>query len=521
MEKNYFNLEDKIEEIKTNFVQKNGWIKIYESQNDEDDSSGIYCCLVSNKQLESYNQDYHWPLHIGSEGKPSVFGDNSYQTYSEEGLEPFLFYKSFSLIEKSVSYIDIAEEFVLYFKLYETGSDKQNRIFHYVDDYGELDEVIIIEPKSIRVKLKYLKEYISIREMHFVICYDFMRLQRNIPNDWEIQYCDKLVKEPKYIFSHLIRNVDDRTQSWIFGKNFIEPNPEKKTHFDLNNYKYEDFIIGYDENGELKYEKCNAENIHFTLTYFKKEVLEKYYNHPEFYEIDSFSVSSKFFRLKIDNNKRGYVPVFLRDLRILSHKEQLHWKHYNIAPQEGMNISGTYYKTMIEGQWAEKPEAIDLFFKSKYEEFNNKWKNKFGWNLYKPLSTKDKYLFTSLHSITNNNIKSFCEQTLTIVKLTIDRINEKEIIKDLSIEPKIKGIGKFEKYLESNDIKSPDMFEFLRNLQNLRSGLIAHSFSESNKDCQRAIKYFNLDSGNYTEILDDIFKKSIFTLNMLEKYFVL
>jgi hypothetical protein len=198
MEKNYFNLEDKIEEIKTNFVQKNGWIKIYESQNDENDSSGIYCCLISNKRLESYTQDYHWPIHIGSEGKPSVFGDNSYQTYSEEGLEPFLFYKSFSLIEKSISYIDIAEEFILYFKLYEIGSDKQNRIFYYVDDYGELDEVIIIEPKSIRVKLKYLKEYISIREMYFVICYDFMRLQRNIPNDWEIQYGDTMVKEPHF-----------------------------------------------------------------------------------------------------------------------------------------------------------------------------------------------------------------------------------------------------------------------------------------------------------------------------------
>ncbi len=521
MEQNYFYLNDKIEEIKNNFIQRNGWIKVYENINDEDDSSGIYCCLISNNKVNSYNQNYDWPIQIGSEGKPSVFGDNSYQTYANEGVEPFLFSKYFSLVDKSVSYIDIAEEFILYFKLYETGNDKQNRIFYYVDDYGELDEVIIIKPNSINVKLKYLKEYISIREMHFIICFDFMRLIKKIPKDWETKGGENIIKEQNYIFSHLIRGVFDKIQSWILGKVFIEPSNEKRTHFDLDNYKYESFIIGYDGNGELEYENCAAHNIHFTVTYFRKEVLDKYYNNPELYEVDSFAVNCKFFRLKIDNNQRDYVPVFLRDLRILSHKEQLHWKQYNIAPKDGMNISATYYRTMIEGRWAERPEAVDLFFKTKYEEFNKKWKDKYGWNFYKPLSTKDKYLYTSLHSITSNNIKSFCEQTLTVVKLTIDRINEKEITKGLQLENNLKGIGKLEKFIESNNIHIPEMFQFLRNLQNLRSGLIAHSFSESNKDCQNAIKYFNLEEANYSEIFDDILVKSILTLNTLEKQFEL
>lgn len=523
MEKNYFLLEDKMMEVRSKFAIKNGWLKIYESSTKSiDDSSGIYCCLISNTHLDNYNKNYSWPLSMGSEGKPSVYGDGTYKTYDEEGLEPFLFYKSFSLPESHIRYFDVSEEFILYFRLYEQGSDKLNRIFYYVDDYGELDEVIVIEPKQIKIKIKYLKEYITIREMNFVICFDFMRLLTHLPSEWNIKHKDELIQESDFICNHLIRNVSGKTQSWIMGKVLIQPDKIKKTHFDLGNTESENFIVGYDESGEFLFESCdNVNENYFTMTFFKKEVLNKYYNEPIKYKVDGFCVSSKFFTLKIDNNVDDYIPVFLRDLRILSHKEQLHWKQYNIPPKDGMGMSGTYYRTMIEGQWAENPESPDLFFKLKYEEFNAKWEAKFGWKLYKPLSVKDEYLFTSLHKITSNNIKSFCEQTLTMVKLKIDRLNEKELERGLNLDSNIKGIGKFEMFLKSKGLNIPDMFEFLRNLQNLRSGLIAHSFSESNKDCKKAIKYFSIEESNLIKVSEDIFIKSIYTFNTLEKYFTL
>lgn len=146
--------------------------------------------------------------------------------------------------------------------------------------------------------------------------------------------------------------------------------------------------------------------------------------------------------------------------------------------------------SMIEGNWAEQPDAIDLFFKDKYKNFNKKWEQKFGWRLYKPLDKQDEHLFTALHSITSNNIKAFCEQTLTIVKLTIDRLNEKELVKGIEIPEGIKGIGKLEKFLEHRNINIPDM------------------------------EYFGLSDSNYKEVLDDILEKSIFTLNTLEKRFL-
>jgi hypothetical protein len=304
MEKDYFLLEDKKKEIESKFVIKNGWLKIYENDTkDFDDSSRIYCCLISNGKVEKYSKDYSWPLSMGSEGKPSVDGDNTYKTNDEEGLEPFLLYKSFSFQDSSIKYIDVAEEFVLYFRLYEKGNDKQNRTFYYVSDYGELDEVLIIEPKFIKVKIKYLKEYITIRDMNFAVCYDFMRMLKNTPSDWEIKHQDELIKENDIIHNHLIRDVSDETQSWIMGKAFIKPNIIKKSHFDFGESKNEKFIIGIDDEGELIYEDCGeTDGNHFKVTYFKKEVLNKYYNEPNKYQVDGFSVGSKFFRLKIDNN---------------------------------------------------------------------------------------------------------------------------------------------------------------------------------------------------------------------------
>lgn len=60
------------------------------------------------------------------------------------------------------------------------------------------------------------------------------------------------------------------------------------------------------------------------------------------------------------------------------------------------------------------------------------------------------------------------------------------------------------------------MIIFLRHLWNLRSGLLAHSFSNSNDKCKKAIKYFGIREYNYVVVAKDIFMKSIFTLNTLE-----
>lgn len=512
MELDYFLIKERIKQLETTFI-KDGWLTIYESS--EDDL--IYCCLVHNSKIEEYKSNTDWVIRPYYEGKPAVFGDGTYKTYSEDGYEPFIFIKHFNFNNGGEKYIDISEEFVLYFKLYERAENKQNRKYYFIDELGDLDEVINVEPKRIRIKLKYLKEYIAVRQLHFAVCFDFMRVGNIDISENKIEFIDKDFKGENYIYNHLIRPLDGKFQSWILGKKIIsfDPSKSKSYHFDYENQVYESFITGYDEEGNEVYQDCSKTNEkYFVVTYFKKDVLNKYYNEPQKYEVDGWHVKSNFFSLKIDNNNEDYVAVFLIELGYLPYKEQLHWKHYNIQPQKG--ISHAYYQTMIEGSWVDHPETPDLFFKHKFEQFNKKWETKFGWRLYKPLAKEDEHLFKALHIPTSNNVKSFCEQILSIIKITIDRLNEAELAKEITLDDNDKGITKLEKFLAVHQMQIPDMITFLRHLWNLRSGLLAHSFSNSNDKCKKAIKYFGIREENYVEVAKDIFTKSIFTLNTLE-----
>ena len=166
MNRETFLLTDRVKLIESCFI-KDGWATIYESFHPNDyDQTLIYCCIVDSKRIKAYKLNRDWGIQNGSEGKPSIFESykngksvTTYQTYSEKGIEPFLFSKHFNFNDGHDVYVDISEEFILYFKLYEKVVNKQNRKFYFIDDAGDLDEVIIVEPKKIKVKLKYLKEY--------------------------------------------------------------------------------------------------------------------------------------------------------------------------------------------------------------------------------------------------------------------------------------------------------------------------------------------------------------------------
>ena len=81
MDKEYFLFEDKIKEIESKFLLKNGWLKIHESTSiDSDDTSSIFCCLISNEKVEEFNKDYSWPLSMGREGKPAIYNNNQYKS---------------------------------------------------------------------------------------------------------------------------------------------------------------------------------------------------------------------------------------------------------------------------------------------------------------------------------------------------------------------------------------------------------------------------------------------------------
>lgn len=517
-----------LERAKSWFIEK-GWITIYDSQDTSDDkitnSCLIYGYTIDEKLAIKCMSNY--PSDIERNERVAVFGDNSYKSFAKDGIEPLICAKSFQLPDKRCFYIDVSEEFISYFNLYEVIKDKQNRKYYYIDSSGELEEVIIVIEKKVRFKLKYLVEYLAIRQRHLILWFMF---ETQIPLDkmseMEITYdTGTLIPGENYIYENLVRVVPGIAifQSWQQGKVILK-------HKDINdigchyNYasKYAEFIVGFDnETGHEILLSCDRKNENYLkVTYFKKEVLDKYYNAPEYCFVDGFRVSTNFFSLKIDNNNFDYVAVFLVNLSSLPYKEQLYWKSFNIAPTDTMSLSKTYYQTMIEGRWVNGSEMPDLVFKERFKEFSHLWNKKFGWDLFKPLDKIQTHVFTSLHIPTTNNISTFCNMIESLTLILIDSLNDSEITKKIELAKDDRSITKFEKFLAINHKQTPELIEFFRNLQTLRSGMTkTHRFS---KKALTAMAYFNINDNysNLTDVAKNIYLKAICTLNTLLEKFV-
>lgn len=251
---------------------------------------------------------------------------------------------------------------------------------------------------------------------------------------------------------------------------------------------------------------------YLTPVFFKKEVLQKYYSHPELYTIkDSLLTCQGLWSMSIDNHHRDIISAYLGDLgRDLPEEEQLYWKTYNIACDE--NISDVQFKRDFCNLWT-APEISDLKFKSEFDMFQNQWHEAYGWYLFKPLEDKDIYNLDKLHIPIHNTQDEFDFLILSLVKSIIDSINEKELNK--LIKDNVSGsINKLEMWFKEMSIPNYEkQIEFLRNLQSLRSTGTGHRKGEN---YEKAAKRFNL-TDNFKEVFDNILKSTMEFIEFIDE----
>lgn len=264
--------------------------------------------------------------------------------------------------------------------------------------------------------------------------------------------------------------------------------------------------------------------------------MDRYYNAPDKYTVIDGYVSCKgSWTLQVDNDNKDYVVVLLGDLGGIPYNEQLYWRTCNIGPY-GKTLSHTARRRWFEGGWC-NPSSPDLVLKQEYKSFNEKWKDHYGWYLFLPLTEGDMHRFHTLHGLTTqNNDSDFEEQILSLVKMTVDSLNLKKLEENTDkenvdvkqfIEKKKKsnsnvfGIDRFELFLISNSC--PDrgtIITFFRCLQNLRSLTVAHRKSSDYKKMDCVNEYFKLEEMDKRDVLDNIFKKMIWSMRFLEEVFI-
>ena len=520
------------------FIKKDNnkkWIKLYKSIKEDNENLVIYSCLIKKNYVTEALKDYTWDFHITD-------------ISASKNVFPLLVKRHFYGIKKD--YWEITEDIIYFFNLFEEG-DKNDKKFSYIDNNGDVEEVILISDTEVKIKNSFIKEYLYDKGLVLVQFFDLFRYSKKSINDLRLKKINRERKGGNHIYHQVLTDdstglKDKKLTASLIGKKIISPTNSFKPEIFNEKKEYEEFIIGVDKDGKKQYFTCNEEKLknffganknhphYLTPVYFKKKVLDKYYNHPAKYSVsDGYLKCGSLWELRIDNSHKDHVMVFLGDLGHILDKEQKHWKQYNIIDGK---MSHTAFKRNFEAKFCD-PEVADLLFKQKFRGFQKQWHKKHGWYLFLPLSSEDKHNYKTLRLPTKQSQQEFDSLIQSLTKLTVDSLNEKKLkenlIKDTD-EDKLKNsikkefilitdkdkrdrkIDIFRKYLaQEYNLQFPELFEFLKDLQKLRSAGSAHRKSRKKGTYQNIKRKFGLDENNFIEVFEKILIRFIWVLNTL------
>jgi hypothetical protein len=512
---------------------KGEWTTVYSSR-DSLDGPAFYSALIKNVLAKRSLQNPSWDIRIG-EGNPgleSSFGNGKEKTryvrYSDGGVEPLVLKRQFHEIRPD--YWEVSEDFRLYFNLYD---DRSGRKLLRIDDNGDEHEAVLMNDREIKIKTFLIRQYLTIRKMRLALFFDYNRISTKTLEELGIEQFQKVEKGADQIYSVSVgpwmgfSDNAKKSHGRLLGKKLVSGDPTFKPDlFGRSKKQFIEFIIGADDNGKEILYTCNEAKLannfganegapnYLTPVCFRKEVLNKYYSQPEKYTVsDGYLSCGALWSLYIDNNHPEAVMVFLGDLGHLSHTEQMYWRGFNLPSGK---MSRVAFKRSILGQFAD-PQTADLYFKQRFSLFNEYWKRKYGWELFRPLTGKDEYALKILRVPLTNDQREFDEQIAMLTKVFIDSLNEKELAKGITNKENAKGLDKFETWLQSKHFRSDPMMQFLRKLQALRSASTAHRKGEN---YEKLKPFFEMDKKDLIAVLEDIFIKCVWTIRTLEKSFL-
>ena len=446
------------------------------------------------------------------------FDFNSIEEKDGIKIEPFIISRNYG----NETRFELIQDFILFYNLY---FNEQRQIYKAINEMGEETDVVKVinneEGKKIEIRTNYLKNYLNFKDKILIRQHDHNTdISKNLSELETSAYKTSHVKD-NYNFTLIIDEFDTSTNdkesfSRLFGKDIILSSTKKK-HLLGWNKEYQKFIIGITKDGDNIEETCNEEELenrneksnilYIKPVFFKSEVLKKYYDtSSKFTVTPSCLRCADFWMLPIFTGLEKLVCVYLGDLGQIPHKEQMHWKTYNVRPEGGIP------EHMFQRDFrAEFTESYDLIyqFKNTLSKTQKIFSDKFGFILFKPLNGKDEFITKNFRILLNNEQVEFEQQLGYLAKMLPDSIDIKSLKKQFKAKDQryqkvnnAKGsIQILELFLEKENISS-DLVQILYKIQQIRSSGIAHRKGE---EYERISEKYDLNENDKNEF----FKKSI------------
>jgi hypothetical protein len=514
------------------------WTILYSSEPGSGTTGGkcFYSALIPRTRVRKAMKKDSWEVMIDN-GLPGFSrgydGDKVTTRYDRFGfsqVEPLVFVRGFHGLKPRQ--FDLLEEF-RHFNLYH---DRKNDRYIFIDERGEDEVVVEVSDARVRVKTRYVKQFMAARQLYLAVYFDH-RTDTTVNIEVAKQALPPrtvVEKDLRYSF-----NVSDLslspavTFSRLVGKKIIAPPPTEECGvwpFETRRDQFAEFIIGVDANGRdilhtgdedelANYFGRNPGSPHYlTPVWFRREALRKYYDNPDKYSVeDGYVRCGGLWGLRMDNDLRNHVVVFLGDLGKLHYDEQLYWKSFNIPPVANRS-SEVHFKRSYLAEFAD-PVSPDLVLKQKLAGLQDAWEHRYGWQLFRPLQDDDAHVVKQIRIPLSDTTAEFDHQVLLLAKLLVDSLDDARLVKELGgALPDERSIGKFDRFLVLKEYPHRERdIKLLRAIQAARSTGAAHRRGEH---FQKIRTELQLDEKEASDVFRQLLSRVNQMLADLLTYFV-
>jgi hypothetical protein len=414
---------------------------------------------------------------------------------------------------------ELVQNFILYHEAFFFADENEYR---RVDDYGDIHTIARIireeENRLIAIDTHHLRDYLAANKCYLVRYHDHRRSAvEDIGEYIKGRFASYDLTSEYSRFDLWLRTDIPRdkykSSSRLLGKDIVQPYLEPdKSHFWLakedENKKSVHFIIDRDDQGKDIESTCNQDELsnyftdrgtpHFlTPTFFKREVLFKYYQEPSRYTVSDSGVAClDLWHVPIDITNEDLVQVWLGDLGHLPYKEQLHWRQFNVHPKGSITRHRWLRDFMAE--FADPTDDPVYYFRVAFEEIQKESKQNYGAELFHGLDKKDKHAYETLHLPLTEEWKEFDEQVQAMAKVTVDSLNVELLSRETGqkidrslIKGSIDLLGIYLDQLTVSTDTKQQILNAFHAVQTIRSTGAAH---RKGANFTKALKRFQIDN---------------------------